>query len=100
MPREKTQRRRVQNFASLVEPLSLACGEERTVNASQHEHETELAQQWLEAASAGDFTSAWAASDTLRHAGVDLLEQGAVVSSSWDGSPIDGGNVLIRCRRN
>jgi len=29
-----------------------------------------------------------------------LLEQGAVVSSSWDGSPIDGGNVLIRCRRN
>jgi hypothetical protein len=29
----------------------LACGEERTVNASQHE--TELAQQWLEEASAG-----------------------------------------------
>jgi hypothetical protein len=69
------------------------------VNASQHEHETELAQKWLEAASAGDFTSAWAASDTLRQAGVDYSSRERRCRPLWDGSPIDGGDVLIRCRR-
>jgi Glycosyltransferase family 9 (heptosyltransferase) len=66
------------------------------VNAS---HETQLARQWLEAAAAGDFTSAWAASDMLRQAGIDYSSRERWCRPLWDGSPIGGGNVLIRCWR-
>lgn len=59
----------------------------------------DLAQQWLEAAAAGDFTSAWAASDTLRQAGIDYSNRERWRRPLWDGSPIDGCNVLIRCWR-
>jgi hypothetical protein len=69
----------------------------KDVNASQHE--SELAQQWLEAASAGDFTSAWAASDLLRLARIDYSECERWCRPLWDGSPIDNRNVLIRCWR-
>ena len=84
-------------FAPPVKPASVGCGEERTVNASQNE--IDLAQQWLEAASAGDFTSAWAASDSLRQAGIDYSSRERWCRPLWDGSPIDGCNVLIRCWR-
>ena len=67
------------------------------MKASQHE--IDLARRWLEAASAGDFTSAWAASDTLREQGIDYSSRERWCRPLWDGSPIDGCDVLIRCWR-
>ena len=66
------------------------------MNASQ---EIELARQWLDAASAGDLTSAWAASDLLRLARIDYSDRERWCRPLWDGSPIDNRNVLIRCWR-
>jgi hypothetical protein len=67
------------------------------VNASQNE--VELARQWIEAASMGDFTSAWAASDLLRLARIDYSNRERWCRPLWDGSPIDNRDVLIRCWR-
>ena len=67
------------------------------VVASQHE--INLARRWLHAASAGDFTSAWATSDILRNQGIDYSGRERWCRPLWDGSPIDGRNVLIRCWR-
>jgi hypothetical protein len=63
------------------------------------QHEINLAQRWLQAASAGDFTSAWAASDTLRNLGIDYSSKERWRRPLWDGSPIDSRHVLIRCWR-
>jgi hypothetical protein len=67
------------------------------VVASQQE--INLAQRWLQAASAGDLTSAWAASDTLRNLGIDYSSRDRWCRPLWDGSSIDSRNVLIRCWR-
>jgi glycosyl transferase family 9 (putative heptosyltransferase) len=67
------------------------------VVASQHE--IKLAQRWLKAAAAGDLTSAWAASDTLRNLGIDYSSRERWSRPLWDGSSIDSRNVLIRCWR-
>ncbi|MBV9130042.1 MAG: ADP-heptose--LPS heptosyltransferase [Verrucomicrobia bacterium] len=66
------------------------------MNASE---EIELARQWLDAALAGDFTSAWTSSDQLRVARIDYSESERWCRPLWDGSPIDNRNVLIRCWR-
>jgi hypothetical protein len=63
------------------------------------QHEINLAQRWLQAAAAGDLTSAWAASDTLRNLGIDYSSRERWSRPLWDGSPIDSRNVLIRCWR-
>jgi Glycosyltransferase family 9 (heptosyltransferase) len=64
-----------------------------------NQHEINLARRWLQAASAGDFTSAWAASDLLRNQGIDYSSRERWFRPLWDGSPIDSRNVLIRCWR-
>lgn len=61
--------------------------------------EKETSTQWLEAALAGDFPSAWAASDLLRGARIDYSARERWCRPLWDGSSIDDRNVLIRCWR-
>src|ERR1700722_3616375 len=63
------------------------------------QNEINLARRWLQAASAGDFTSAWAASDLLRDQDIDYSSRERWCRPLWDGSPIDSRNVLIRCWR-
>lgn len=63
------------------------------------QHEINLARHWLQAASVGDFASAWAASDILRNQGIDYSSRERWCRPLWDGSPIDSRNVLIRCWR-
>jgi hypothetical protein len=61
--------------------------------------EQKIAQQWLVAAVAGDFASAWAASDLLRQMRIDYSRRERWCRPLWDGSSIDDRNVLIRCWR-
>jgi hypothetical protein len=63
------------------------------------QNEVDLAQQWIEAAAAGDFASAWAVSDLLRSARIDYSGRERWCCPLWDGSPIDHRDVLIRCWR-
>jgi hypothetical protein len=67
------------------------------VVASQQE--MNLARRWLQAASMGDFITAWAASDILRNQKIDYSGRERWCRPLWDGSPIDSRNVLIRCWR-
>jgi hypothetical protein len=67
------------------------------LNASQYEREA--SSQWLEVASAGDFIRAWSLSDLIRTAGIDYSGRERWCRPLWDGSSIDGCNVLIRCWR-
>lgn len=61
--------------------------------------EQKTAQQWVAAAVAGDFVSAWAASDLLRQMKIDYSRRERWCRPLWDGSSIDDRNVLIRCWR-
>jgi hypothetical protein len=61
--------------------------------------EQKTAQQWLVAAVAGDFDSAWAASDLLRQMRIDYSRRERWCRPLWDGSSIDDRDVLIRCWR-
>jgi hypothetical protein len=61
--------------------------------------EQKAAQQWLVAAVAGDFDSAWAASDLLRQMRIDYSRRERWCRPLWDGSSMDDRNVLIRCWR-
>jgi hypothetical protein len=75
----------------------VACNEERRVNVSRYEQK--ISRQWSEAALTGDFTSAWHASDLIRRRKIDYSSRERWCRALWDGSPIDGRNVLIRCWR-
>jgi hypothetical protein len=56
-------------------------------------------RDWLEAATAGDFAVAWAASDVIRRARIDYSGIERWRRTLWDGSPIDDRHVLVRCWR-
>jgi hypothetical protein len=56
-------------------------------------------RDWLEAAMAGDFAVAWAASDEIRRAQIDYSGTERWRRALWDGSPIDHRHVLVRCWR-
>jgi hypothetical protein len=60
-----------------------------------------LAGEWLRCMRRGDFAGAWSAADRLVRAGA--VPRGLDVArhhrSVWDGAPIDGARVLIRCFR-
>jgi hypothetical protein len=56
-------------------------------------------RDWLEAAMAGDFAMAWAASDKVRQARIDYSGTERWRRTLWDGSPIDDRHVLVRCWR-
>jgi hypothetical protein len=58
-----------------------------------------VSERWREAALSGDLALAWSISDEFRKAKLDSSEQERWCRSLWDGSPIDGRNVLIRCWR-
>jgi hypothetical protein len=57
------------------------------------------ARDWLEAAMAGDFAAAWAASDEIRRARIDYSASERWHRPLWNGSPIDDRHVLVRCWR-
>jgi hypothetical protein len=56
-------------------------------------------RDWLEAAMAGDFAVAWAASDAIRRTRIDYSGTERWNRTLWDGSPIDDRHVLVRCWR-
>jgi hypothetical protein len=48
---------------------------------------------------AGDFDTAWSASDTIRQARIDYSNRPRWCRSLWDGTPIVDRHVVIRCWR-
>jgi hypothetical protein len=56
-------------------------------------------RDWLQAAMAGNFSLAWAASDEIRRARVEYSAIERWRRPLWDGSPIDDRHVLVRCWR-
>lgn len=72
----------------------------RHPNAAQHFHVAEqlgadpdrcAAGRWMAHMFAGDFASAWAESDTIRHRG------GPDPHRMWSGEDLKGCNVIVRC---
>jgi hypothetical protein len=59
----------------------------------------EISRKWWQAALAGDFATAWSASDEILRAGLCFSNRERWRRSLWDGSPFVGRNVLIRCWR-
>lgn len=57
------------------------------------------AAAWLHHARAGDFASAWQASDRirLRHAAAPDFTRPRHLQSIWTGRPLEGQRVLVRC---
>jgi hypothetical protein len=58
-----------------------------------------ISRRWREAALSGDLALAWSISDEFLQANLDRSAQERWCCPLWDGSPIDGRNVLIRCWR-
>jgi hypothetical protein len=55
---------------------------------------------WMEAMRRGDFDAAWCVSDALRRAGrivPQRPDQPRHLQCVWDGTPVDGRRVLVRC---
>lgn len=63
------------------------------------ETERELGERWFRCMRAGDFAGAWRASDTILrlHAGVPCGHLERHQQWVWNGTPLDGKRVLIRC---
>ncbi|HEX8904408.1 MAG TPA: hypothetical protein VF771_06170 [Longimicrobiaceae bacterium] len=61
--------------------------------------EERLAAEWFRAVRRGDFAAAWRASDAVlrTHAGVPCWHRPRHEQWVWDGTPLDGRRVLIRC---
>ncbi|HET7460324.1 MAG TPA: hypothetical protein VFJ82_03715 [Longimicrobium sp.] len=59
----------------------------------------ELGAAWFRAMRRGDFAAAWRASDAIlrAHAGVECGHRPRHEQWVWDGSPLDGKRVLVRC---
>jgi hypothetical protein len=57
----------------------------------------DLNSLWLHAMRRGDFTTAWRISDTLLHTKRDQSHLPRWFQSVWDGSPVTGKRVLLRC---
>src|SRR5215217_831533 len=55
--------------------------------------------KWIEAMRRGDFATAWKISDALLRArrGEDQVLLQRWQQSIWDGSPVEGKRVLVRC---
>jgi hypothetical protein len=58
-----------------------------------------LGESWFTAMRRGDFAAAWRASDAIlrAHAGVPCWHRPRHEQYVWDGTPLDGKRVLIRC---
>src|SRR5271165_2962694 len=69
----------------------------RPVNVSKFEER--ISRKWLQAALAGDFASAWSASDEIQRARLCFSGRERWHRSLWNGSPIVDRNVLVRCWR-
>jgi hypothetical protein len=69
----------------------------RPVNVSKFEEQ--ISRKWLQAALAGDFASAWSASDEIQRARLCFSGTERWHRSLWNGSPIVDRNVLVRCWR-
>ena len=63
------------------------------------EFEEQISRKWWQAALAGDFASAWSASDEIDRARLSFSSRERWRRSLWDGSPFVGRNVLVRCWR-
>jgi hypothetical protein len=61
--------------------------------------EENLSERWREAALSGNLALAWSISDELLRSKVDCSRLERWRRPLWDGSPIDGRNVMIRCWR-
>ena len=59
----------------------------------------ELGASWFRAMRRGDFAAAWQASDAIlrAHAGVPCWHRPRHEQWVWDGTPLDGKRVLVRC---
>lgn len=59
----------------------------------------ELGASWFRAMRSGDFAAAWQASDAILriHAGVPCWHRPRHEQWVWDGTPLDGKRVLVRC---
>ncbi|HEU4561260.1 MAG TPA: glycosyltransferase family 9 protein [Longimicrobium sp.] len=59
----------------------------------------ELGAAWFRAMRRGDFAAAWQASDAIlrAHAGVPCWHRPRHEQWVWDGTPLDGKRVLVRC---
>lgn len=58
-----------------------------------------LGEAWFRAMRRGDFAAAWRASDAIlrAHAGVPCWHRPRHEQWVWDGTPLDGRRVLVRC---
>lgn len=65
----------------------------------QAESAEELGAAWFRAMRRGDFEAAWRASDAILrvHAGVPCRHRPRHEQWVWDGTPLDGKRVLVRC---
>jgi hypothetical protein len=63
------------------------------------ETEAELGARWFREMRRGDWEAAWRASDAIlrAHAGVDCWHRPRHEQWVWDGTPLDGKRVLVRC---
>jgi hypothetical protein len=59
----------------------------------------EVGRLWWQHATAGDLEQAWQQSDRLLHAGVDLLHLSRFFRPVWDGRPVSGARVWLKCWR-
>ncbi len=59
----------------------------------------EVRRRWWDAAVAGDLEAAWAQSDRLLQAGIDFSPLPRWYRPVWDGRPVEGAEVLLRCWR-
>src|SRR5687768_12548099 len=59
----------------------------------------DAAALWTACMRRGDFEAAWSVSDLLRQSGMVSRDAGTPrhIQCIWDGSPIDGRRVLVRC---
>jgi hypothetical protein len=61
--------------------------------------EEQISRKWLQAASMGDFRSAWCVSDEIQRAGLCFSHRERWRRSLWNGSSFVDRNVLVRCWR-
>jgi hypothetical protein len=61
--------------------------------------ERNISEEWRQAALSGNLALAWSISDEFLRSNIDSSGLERWRRPVWDGSPIDGRNVLIRCWR-